>query len=142
MSSHQLKQLGKALSAPAGLYVLGNVFGFALEQDLYKVYPHLDTVMHALGGAAIAYSGWLLVERYWWAGSSFPSFAPAVRQLFLIGIVSLAIILWELYEYGLQGLGIIADPITYTDTVADMAIGLLGGTIVSAYLVRRSSRAR
>lgn len=113
----------------------GHLFGSIFS--LYEGIFWFDMVMHALGGA------WLAAVFIAIGAARYPSFfAPLsllLRTLRVVLLVLLAGFAWELYEYGFAvwataefgDLGF-AQPLA--DTLSDLALDVLGATVVSAFL--------
>lgn len=101
--------------------VLAVTHYFSLELYLYWRYLWLDMPMHLLGGAVVAL-GYL----------SLRDFIPRLpsrwfRPIIVVGFVFLIAVLWELFE---QIIGVEFDHDRYViDTLSDLIMGLLGGTI-------------
>lgn len=98
-----------------------------------------DNIMHFLGGAAATMFSagilWRLMQ------------CKIIRivniycfRLLVLGMLSAIIMSWEILEYILQATGYLSywlGQLTYTDTVTDMILGLIGGTLV-IFTIKRS----
>jgi hypothetical protein len=120
--------------APVSLYV---VYRVAKAFGAYLAYPALDIPTHFLGGAAIAYFYRSAIAN----SQKFVGRIPeSIQIIFAITCTGTTTILWEFLEY-------ISDTFFHTnmilgleDTLKDMFLGLLGGTIL--VLWRRAGQSR
>lgn len=114
--------------------LINNPFG------LYGLWPHLDIPMHLLGGVVTV---WSLVRLF----SVLPtSWRPVIRPnfahyFFMLGLVALVTIAWEIYEVVFDYFIPFPVPMTLIDTLGDMVNGLLGATLF-LLIYNRVQRAR
>lgn len=114
----------------AGL-VLAVLHYFSLELYLYWRYLWLDIPMHFLGGVVVAL-GYLTLRDFF---STWP------QKLFTLyktlAVVVLVAVTWEFFEVAI---GVFFQEDRYViDTVSDLVIGLMGGTL-GYYLSNRVSQ--
>ena len=112
------------------LTVLAVCHYLSLHFYLYWIYPWLDIPMHGVGGSVVALG--------WYAARDFSDHLPE-RTLGLwstLAVVLAVALAWEAYEV-LIGISI-DEPGYWSDTVADLLIGLLGGLV--GYQVARRLR--
>lgn len=113
-----------------------NIIFVALELFYQPSLAFFDTLMHFAGGAAVG----------WWAllaltNNRTLALDPARALLFIIGAAALLGIGWELFEWALDNtVGVWytaqkAQP-SLNDSMADLALDVLGGFIVGALLLR------
>ena len=119
-----LTTLREAAWAPLGVYV---VYRVAKSFGAYLVYPPLDIPTHFLGGAAIAYFFRSAIANSQKLVGAIPN---PVQVLLALTCTGTTTILWEFLEY-------FSDHFFHTnmilgleDTLKDMFLGLLGGTIL------------
>jgi len=108
-----------------GIYLSGQL-------ALYEEFPYLDSLMHLLGGATIA---WLIIA---YANSKRPSFRRVIIITLIVGL------LWELAEY-LSGINLQGTVIykyfhggNRLDTLADLFMDGLGAAGVLILPSKRS----
>ncbi|MGD8403970.1 MAG: hypothetical protein PVJ21_09930 [Anaerolineales bacterium] len=124
MLNWALMTLRESAWAPLTLYI---VYRIAKAFDAYLVYPGLDIPTHFLGGVAIAYFYLSAIAH----SQKFVGRIPeSIQILFAITCTGTTTILWEFLEY-------ISDTFLHTnmilgleDTLKDMFLGLLGGTLL------------
>ena len=94
--------------------------------DLYLDFPYIDIPLHLFGGLAIAYffAGCLDVgaERQW-----VDPVRGLVRVLLLIGLSSVAGVVWEYGEMAVYRTIHVNLQISITDTLVDILVGMVGG---------------
>lgn len=119
-----LKTLREAAWAPISLYV---VYRVAKAFGAYLAYPALDIPTHFLGGVAIAYFYRSAIANSQRLVGDIP---VTIQIIFALTCTGTTTILWEFLEY-------ISDTFLHTnmilgleDTLKDMFLGLLGGTIL------------
>ena len=92
----------------------------------------IDKVFHILGAISIYFSGagilWHLLRR-----KILELQDAVVFRMLVFGFVCFTMICWEIFEYILN---IEPEYLTYTDTIADMICGLIGG-LVGILFIRR-----
>ena len=105
------------------LTILGHGAGVA---GLYWAYSWFDTPMHFLGGLA---AGVLALDIWHFAmRAPYGRHVRILRVLFVLGLVSLIGVLWELHEYllDLRHYPAVLQP-SIADTMKDLMMDLLGG---------------
>jgi uncharacterized membrane protein YfcA len=116
-----------AVTVPLLLDAGGNALG------MYE-HAHVDDVIHAANGAILsAVAGALIaprVEARWQA-------ALAGAGVSVVGST-----IWELMEYGAMRLGARGMGLTYDDTMADLAEGVLGAILGALFTLTRVQRSR
>lgn len=116
------------------VYVASDV---AARAGWYGRYEHLDVLAHLLGGAAIAWS-WL---RY--TDTFHPTLTASARYRILVaaGIVALAAVCWEFYEFVFDVRdGAPLRQISLANTMQDLACGLIGGIATAALVIQQQER--
>lgn len=103
-----------------------------LAAGLFDIWPWLDIPLHLLGGFSIGVSGRvLMVElekrhilqlRRWW-----------LRALFVLSLVALLTVLWEIYELILNLIFGVNTQLGVPDTVTDQIFGIVGGILSMVY---------
>ena len=124
--------LGQAAWAPIGVLLL-HAF---ITRTAYR--QELNWLVHALGGAAMAYflyHGVLLGERY------LGRLRPLAQYLLAFGLTCAVAVAWEVAEFWL------GNPLGLADTMGDLVFGLVGAgatllLIASASPTRGLSRLR
>jgi hypothetical protein len=121
----------RALDLAVTIPLLLDAGGNAL--DLYEE-AHVDDLVHAANGAIVSgIAGALIapeVDERWQA-------ALAGAGVSIVGST-----VWELAEYGAMRLGADGMHLTYDDTMADLAEGVLGAMLGAVFTVTRVPRSR
>lgn len=108
------------------IHVINTIFG------LYWKLDRLDNLMHFLGGASIAAS-WLAFASLLQSKDHLNIKSKWLNILLAIGITALAAVLWEFMEFGMDYFfGVVMQP-DLTDTMSDLALGLLGALVVALF---------
>lgn len=110
---------------------------FAGMSGIYWIYKWFDAPVHFAGGFAAAVLALDIWRRFVKVISTEKVPTHFITALFVIGVVSLIGILWELHEYILdqiRSVDIVLQP-SLKDTMSDFTMDLLGG--VTAYAVFR-----
>jgi hypothetical protein len=118
--------LDLGLTVPFLSDTLGNAFG------LFDSVKHFDSVMHTVNWAILC---WGITT----ALAEGPSGAGATRKLLVTagaGIGAMAIIGWEIMEYGVMKSGVSGLHLTYADTLGDLGLSTLGGAFGGWYAAR------
>lgn len=122
-----LKSYFPILIWPLLVFMIHMLIGNGL--GVYYVVRWFDIPMHFLGGAAIGLSSFYLfahLER-----KDELRAIPIVKVFLAMAITALAAVLWEFSEYASDNiLGTMMQPSIF-DTLKDLAMGLLGVTIVN-----------
>jgi len=123
--SHVCMLILRLLLFPATVFFVSLAF---LAAGFFEVWPWLDIPFHILGGLAIGVSGRTLLSelvkrrlfstRRWW-----------LTDLFILSLVALLAVLWEVYELILGLMFGVSTQLGVTDTVTDQIFGLTGGAI-------------
>ncbi len=121
------RELDLAVTAPLLLDAGGNAFG------LYEQ-AHIDDVVHVANSAILA-------------GVAGAVLAPHVDETWQAALAATGISIaagsaWELWEYGAYRLGADGMNLTYDDTMADLAEGMIGAVIGCLFALTRSPRSR
>jgi hypothetical protein len=130
------KNLIKIGIFPLVVYLLNDIFcrfwfGFYVDHGV-------DSYFHFVGGVSIAFAA-LEAFKVLEENNFIEIKRKLVKAFLVISIVALAAVLWEIYEF-------ILDLISHTnahqpslfDTMKDMILGLIGGTIYSSLNFLRS----
>ena len=104
-----------------------------LFTDAYFLIQGIDDPMHFAGGFVMAMLG-LAVHRFEITRSHTKHVSVGYRDLFVIGFTIIIAVLWEFHEYVLDNtLAIWLDwprsQVSLQDTMSDLLLGLLGGTM-------------
>lgn len=120
-----MKRIFRVLWLPTFLFILSSS---RVGIYLYSNYEHFDTLMHGVGGVAIAFMFLTMQREYklsWWQ--------PIPRLwkiIFILSFVALFGIAWEWYEFLLdQAYGTHHQP-SLADTMYDLLLDLLGATLM------------
>ena len=121
------RALDLAVTVPLLLDAGGNAL------DLYEE-AHVDDLVHAANAAIVSGIAGALI-------------APRVDERWLAalagaGVSVVSSTLWELAEYGAMRLGANGMDLTYDDTMADLAEGVLGAMLGALFTVSRVPRSR
>jgi hypothetical protein len=127
-----LTTMREAAWAPLGVYVAYRV---AKSFDAYLVYPPLDIPTHFLGGVAIAYFYRSAIAN---SQNFVGPIPPPAQTLLALTCTGTTTILWEFLEYLSDHFFQTKMILGLEDTLKDMFLGLLGGTIL--VLWRRAGR--
>ena len=102
----------------------------------YDQIPTLDRATHFLGGVAAA---WFLLccMRAPWGEAAFGKHTQFSESLCLLAWVGSVVVAWEFLEWSLDSMGLTRSQRSVDDTIADMALGILGGSVL--ILVTRRS---
>ena len=120
-------QIIKIFLAPTIVFFINKILEVFF--DIYVLYPWFDIPMHLIGGIAIGISGifglQLLQEK------NYIDIKKKNTYIFyIVFIVFLAAIFWELYEYIWDSMFATQYQQGIGDTVLDMFFGVVGGGIV------------
>ena len=97
---------------------------------LYHYYPWLDIPMHFFGGAAIAFSFILILDR---CKDEIIIKDKFIKILFIVSLVALTAVLWEFWEHLVNYLFTLEWYFTLRDTLEDLFLGILGGLIIALF---------
>ncbi|MEZ5215310.1 MAG: hypothetical protein R2705_01925 [Ilumatobacteraceae bacterium] len=111
--------LDLGLTVPFLSDTIGNALG------LFDSVTHFDSVMHLLNWGILCWGITVALSRM-------PSATRAGTGLIVTagaGIGALAIIAWEIMEYGVMKAGVAGLHLTYADTLGDLGLSATGGAI-------------
>lgn len=130
-----MKKLFKIFWFPVLLF-LANETSFATQ--MYITYPNSDRIMHALGGAAIAY---MLITYHREFPSDWWKRIPLVwKFLFIVAFAVLFGVAWEWYEYVHdQMFGTHYQP-SNENTMFDLLFDFIGSIVLSIIALLPSKR--
>lgn len=108
----------------------------------YRGVPHFDLLVHLLSpGSAAAVGCFVLAARGWLPraadGSRSRGAAPLLWTVLLGTTIA---VVWELYEWVVQQVAPQGMIVGYTDTVLDLAAGMLSSAVAGAFVVRWTRR--
>lgn len=126
-----LLTLIKIFAFPILVFLLHLVFEVL---NLYTAVSWLDIMMHLLGGVFIAYS-FNLSLKYFQENQLIPQLHSLVRAAFLFSLVATAAVLWEFGEFTIDYLFRTSSQSGLQDTISDMFLGLVGGTVFILYVL-------
>lgn len=114
------------------LVVVAGLHGVATVRHWYWVYSWFDLILHFLGGlwAALATVWVARTTRLWGAGG-----VPRNAWVWIFAATLAAGLAWEIYEY-LVGMVFVDKGGYLEDTLADLAMDLLGGSPVAIAVSR------
>jgi hypothetical protein len=127
--------------ARAGIAVLVVLALHALATGLYwyQDLPWFDIPMHFSGGVAVALltlAIWdLCIEKVNFQKSVGAFWRQVILAVLVLGVVALVGIAWEWYEFAFDQIALVAYPnlppaqTSLSDTMADLALDLLGGLV-------------
>lgn len=104
---------------------------------VYERYNWPDIPMHILGGVFITYS-FSLTITYLQERKILSELNILSRSVFLFGLTSSAVVIWEFGEFTLDFFFDTAAQLSLEDTMLDMFLGLVGGTAFIFFLGRGS----
>jgi hypothetical protein len=112
------------------------VHAAALAGHWYGAFPPLDVPMHFFGGFVMGMLA-IALQHEFLQVHRLPKAAWWHELLFVLGFVGLVAIGWEFFEFGVDALWSLRDAIgvsqvSMADTMADLAVGLLGGLVAHA----------
>jgi hypothetical protein len=101
-----------------GIHTLASFFYW------YDIFPWFDKFMHFSGGF------WLAISFLWVTHTYIPEREPPFKKYsFIILLVLIVSLLWEIYEFGVQGLVSVTTLANLPDSRSDLFFDLLGGTV-------------
>lgn len=124
MNKETIYKLAIAPFAVLALHIIAMLVGW------YEMFWWFDIPMHLLGGVAVTYSAFIVLNYFKKQNILSIKWRP-LDILILLGLAALAATTWELMEFtfdiyfdtGLQG--------SLLDTVKDLCMGLIGGGLVA-----------
>lgn len=120
-------------SAILVLHAIATILGW------YETYYWFDTPMHFLGGISIGVASFYLLGL---AGLESKKFHPKLMQILLIiSITALAAVAWEVLEFNLDFVLKTNMQPGMADTMKDLCMGLLGGTLIAIPLILKKKTA-
>lgn len=105
----------------------------------YEIFWWFDIPMHLIGGVATAISGYYLLQDYK-GRNQFSIGSISLNILIIIGFVSLAAVCWEFLEFTLDILFNADLQPSLTDTMKDLANGIIGGGLTSLAILLRKNK--
>ncbi len=127
--------LDAAVTIPFLLDTLGNAVG------LYDAVEATDDVLHALNWFVLVGGITWQIRRTGGGAESLPILVGVAGA----GIGALAIIGWEVAEYGVMQLGVAGLQLTYGDTLGDLVLSSVGGALgawAALAILAQSARSR
>ncbi|MBC8451495.1 MAG: hypothetical protein H8D72_02170 [Planctomycetes bacterium] len=103
----------------------------------YKAWPPLDIPMHFIGGFAIAYFSWGMLEVFEAERLLGPS-TGVLRLLLIFTLTCTAAVFWEFSEFAVDRLFDIGAQRGLFDTLKDMALGITGCGAFLSFVLSRS----
>jgi len=125
-----MRKLLKHPLAPVLAFWVILICAFDLEArkyDLYWIFPHIDKVLHVIGGIALGTFAWMLADCFWSHVSSWKRFWIVIGIAFAGGLVV------EIFEFLQQVFHFVPYPFDAWDTVGDLLCDTLGGVISFLY---------
>jgi len=126
----------RLIGAPAALdAVYGGTLLFAAwaaQLDWYVAVDELDLVVHAAATGLVAVVATLALARWGAVGTAGARCPGAAAAVVVVGVGAVGAVLWEMGEWFGHTL---LDPriqVGYTDTMGDLAAGLLGSAVAAA----------
>ncbi len=105
----------------------------------YRANWWFDMPLHFLGGVAIAFSAYQVLEYFSQLGKYKNEFKP-LQILVLLAFTGLAAVGWEFMEYMFDTYAQTHLQSGLLDTIKDLSIGLIGGALSSLTLVLRNRK--
>ena len=93
--------------------------------NFYEVFPWFDIPMHFLGGIAVGYSYFLILNFL--QEKNYLKINSIVRIIFVLALVALTAVSWELFEFFLEYFTGFNFQGNLGDTILDLFMGLFGG---------------
>lgn len=120
-------------------FVLLVVHIFATLGGWYEIWWWFDIPMHFLGGVAVAFSGYHLLQDFSKRNLLAIEFTP-LKILTIMSFTALAAVSWEFFEFSLDTYVNTNMQPGIVDTIKDLAIGISGGGIVGTILTLRNGK--
>ncbi len=127
-----IRKLVGFFALPFGLFCFHLVLVFV---GIFQRYPWLDIPTHFLGGVFITYS-FSLTLTYLQERKILSELNILTRSVFLFGLTSSAVVIWEFGEFALDFFFDTAAQLGLKDTMLDMFLGLAGGMALIVFLGR------
>src|SRR3989344_4068728 len=99
-----------------------------LFTNAYRFFPWFDIPMHVLGGISVGCT-FVFILRY--IEKETPVRLGNLKFVFIISLVALTAVLWEFFEFSLGFFTGISFQGNLEDTLADLFLGLAGGTFIA-----------
>ncbi len=100
----------------------------------YQSWLQMDVLMHGLGGLAMGLLGLALLTN------AEDKLAFWQKAIFVVGFAVLVGVIWEFMEYGVEHYqliyGVAWEPLTLSDTLADLTNDLIGAFLSLIFLKR------
>ena len=113
------------------IFVLFAHIFLILFSNFYELFPWFDIPMHFLGGIAVGYSYFLILQYL--QRKNYLRINSIIRVVFIFALVSLTAMFWEFFEYfagHLTGFVLQGD---LDDTILDLIMGMLGGLVSAIF---------
>ena len=126
-----------AVGGWAPLLVIGLHVVATEALDVYSGWPRLDIPMHFAGGVAMAYfvSGCLQALPH---GPSRRSRVIVLEAVLVASLTTTAAVVWEFVEFTIDTATGSNLQVSLTNTMQDLAVGMLGAAVVVAVRARRT----
>ena len=109
----------------------------AVAIGAYSLFPWFDIPMHCIGGGSIAVSSFLFFRELH-KRKQIGNIRPWVMVLLAVCLTTTMAVLWEFSEFFLdQHFVNLNAQVGLRDTMADLALGMIGGFIFSVALLRK-----
>ena len=102
------------------------IHAFIYFLEFYEKYFWIDIPMHFLGGLSVALMFMMIITDLN-KRNIVEDLQLSVLFIFVISFVSLAAVLWEFFEFGMDSIFLIGFQGGLRDTLADLFFGLIGG---------------
>lgn len=103
---------------------------------LYEGYWWMDIPLHFIGGIAIGFSTYYLLEDFE-KRNLLIIHSKLLKILLIISVTALTAVAWEVMEYFTDFYGFTVMQASIMDTMKDLSMGIIGGTIAAIYKIFR-----
>ena len=114
-------KVGKYFFIPFVVYVLGWIFYFL---GFFNSVFWFDDVMHVIGGFAVGCTFFFVFSYFYF--SFYLILNYFFSYLFVVSLVALTVVFWELYEFVLTFITNIPTQPSLGDTLFDLFLGMVG----------------
>jgi hypothetical protein len=94
----------------------------------YLLYPWLDMPTHFFGGAAMAY---FFIAAIGFSQPLIGAIPPLAQRVMAVGLTMIVAVIWEFLEYASDVFRGSKMNLGVADTLMDLFLGLLGGTVAA-----------